>query len=168
MTEGEALAESIFEYDAPGERTPGTFTATTIYGEEITIVRKYGTGNGVTVLVADNGAEYIANPEGGDRCIRFDEELHAGGASATGEAGALTPPSEDATVAADVRAELDQAHMADGVDATDAADASAELEARLNPSPGDGFSDGGDGPSNPDKGRGIVPDAIEDKAKRKR
>lgn len=146
MSPSEDLADEIFgdetpppgddfEYDAPGERTSGTFTARTHPdGAEVEIREKRmaADGNAVTVFVSVDGAEYVPNPEApSDTIVRYDPELHAAGTPASGEAGAVFGPTTDATEAAETRAESEAELTADGVDATEAAEVMAEREAEL-------------------------------------
>ncbi len=139
MTEAEKWQSDVeengtFEYDAPGERTKGTFTARLITGDEIEIKEKRAEGDAIVLVSVDN-ALYVPSPKSPTHVVSYDPELHQGGTTATGDAGAKMGPSEDATVAADKRKELDEALMQDGVDATEAAEAKAALEGEITQQP---------------------------------
>lgn len=128
--QNEMEEDGTFEYDAPGERTAGTFPVQTVTGDTLYIKEKIAVGDAI-VLVTVDGRQMVPSPDDSTYVIDFDPELHVGGTTATGNAGAKMGPSADAAVAADVRAMLDDALMQDGVDATEAAEAKATLEASI-------------------------------------
>ena len=130
----EDIANDIFEYDAPGERTKGTFTVRTVTGDELEIQSKEPMGNGRLKMIDADGGEWVNHPTVSGMVERYDPELHDAGTPATGKAAEGWSESADATDAADAKADL-AANLPK--DATDAADAEAALNEELAQTKGD-------------------------------
>lgn len=118
---------AVAESDGDLEST-GSFTAETIAGEMVEIVRKETVGDRL-VFVTDQGAMYVAPTAGAMQLEPFDEKVHVGGQPVTGEAAESEVKhvldGKDATEHAEERAAAKEALNAHGVDATAAAEAQA-------------------------------------------